>query len=213
MPAAGVEFSIFKLIKMSNSPATPAAASSGLVEKAIAFRAGRAGAASAASNAGLCCVPDPAELVRILQQEGAEPDPSLTIAAILRDIVQTTATKEEEITAVFGGEVAYIVAELTEDSKLSVSTRRALRLLRMPVMSRKAKLILFAEIIETVRQIQSKTAPSSWTAKQKLDYLDWAERVVVAMGRLNTTLLAIFSAELESARYSIASRTAVKSAR
>lgn len=187
---------------------------SGLADKAIAFCAERFGAAQPAGDVGLCCVPDRTELMRILQEEGAEPDPYLTLAAILRDILQRSDTTEDEILKVFGSEVGYIVAELTESKAFTVATRKALRLLRVPVMSRKARLILFAEIIETVRQIGGKTAPKSWTAKHKQDYFDWAEKMVAAMGKLNTTLLAVFSAELESARLSTAARpVAAKAAR
>ena len=179
---------------------------SGLAEKAIAFSAAKFESVQPAGEAGLCCVPDRTELVRILQEEGGEPDPYLTLAAILRDTLQHTDTSEDEILKVFGSEVAYIVAELTESPKFTVVTRRTLRLQRIPSMSRKAKLILFAEIIETVRQVGSKAAPRSWTAKHRQDYFDWAERAVAAFGKLNTTLLAVFSAELESAKLSQASR-------
>ena len=185
---------------------------SALDEKAIAFCAERFESAQPAGEAGLSCVPDRVELVRILQEEGSEPDPYLTLAAILRDILQSTNTTEDEILKVFGSEVAYIVAELTENPKFSATTRRTLRLQRIPGMSRKAKLIAFAEIIETIRQVGSKTAPKNWTARHKQDYFEWAEKIVAAFGNLNTTLLAVFAAELESAKLSLASRPAAAKA-
>ncbi len=177
--------------------------STGLIDKAIGFCAGKFESSPPAGEAGLRCVPDRSELVRILQEEGGEPDPYLTMAALLRDVLQYTATAEEEILKVFGVEVALIVAELTENSTFTIATRRTLRLTRMSGLSRKARLILFAEIIETLRQIAGKTAPGSWTAQHKLEFFEWAEKIVAAMGKVNTTLLAVYLAELEAAKLSV----------
>lgn len=178
----------------------------GLIDKAIGYCAGKFESSPPVGEAGLCCVPDRTELVRILQEEGGEPDPYLTVAAILRDVLQYTTTAEEEILKVFGVEVAMIVAELTENSKFTLATRRTLRLARMSGLSRKAKLIVFAEIIETLRQIAGKTAPGSWSAQHKLEFFDWAEKIIAAMGKVNTTLLAVYLAELEAARLSVAAK-------
>lgn len=180
----------------------------GLIDKAIGYCAGKFESSPPAGEAGLCCVPDRSELVRILQEEGGEPDPYLMMAAVLSDVLQYTPTAEEEILERFGVEVALIVAELTENSKFTRATRRTLRLTRMSGLSRKARLILFAEIIETLRQISSKTAPGSWSAQHKQEYVDWAEKAVAAMGNVNTTLLAVFSAELETARLNILKKPA-----
>ena len=178
----------------------------GLIDKAIGYCAGKFESSPPAGEVGLCCVPDRTELVRILQEEGGEPDPYLTIAAILRDVLQYTSTAEEEILKIFGVEVALILAELTEDAKFTIATRRSLRLTRMAGLSRKAKLILFAEIIETLRQIAGKSARASWSAQHKLDFFEWAEKMIAAMGKVNTTMLAIYLAELEAAKLSVASR-------
>ena len=133
--------------------------SSSLVEKAMAFCASKFDGSQPAGDVGACCVPDRTELIRILQEEGGEPDPYLTLAALLRDTIQLTSTTEAEIAKVFGPEVGFTVAELTENLKFSLATRKSLRILIMPSLSRKAKLVIFAEIIETIRQIGSKTAP------------------------------------------------------
>lgn len=175
-----------------------------LIDKAIGYCAGKFESSPPAGEAGLRCVPDRSELVRILQEEGGEPDPYLTVAAIVRDVLQYTSTAEDEILKTFGVEVAMIVAELTEDAKFTIATRKSLRLTRMAGLSRKAKLILFAEIIETLRQIAGKSARASWSAQHKLDFFEWAEKVIAAMGKVNTTLLAIYLAELEAAKLSVA---------
>jgi (p)ppGpp synthase/HD superfamily hydrolase len=181
--------------------------SSTLIDKALAFCAGKFDGAQPAGDTGIYCVPDRTELIRILQEEGGEPDPYLTLAALLRETIRLTSTTDEEIAQVFGPEVAFTVAELTENSKFSLATRKSLRTLFMPSLSRKAKLVIFSEIIETIRQIGSKTAPKSWTLKHKQDYFIWAEKTVAAMGNINPTLLAVFSAEIENAKLVVQSRT------
>ena len=181
--------------------------SSSLVEKALAFCASKFDGSQPAGDVGACCVPDRTELIRILQEEGGEPDPYLTLAALLRDTIQLTSTTESEIAKVFGPEVGFTVAELTENLKFSLATRKSLRILIMPSLSRKAKLVIFAEIIETIRQIGSKTAPKSWTPQHKQDYFVWAEKTVGAMGNINPTLSAVFLAEIENAKLVVQSRT------
>ena len=181
--------------------------SSSLVEKALAFCASKFDGAQPVGDVGAGCVPDRTELIRILQEEGGEPDPYLTLAALLRDTIQLTSTTEAEIAKVFGPEVGFTVAELTENLKFSLATRKSLRILIMPSLSRKAKLVIFAEIIETIRQIGSKTAPKSWTLQHKQDYFVWGEKTVAAMGNINPTLLAVFSAEIENAKLAVNSRT------
>jgi (p)ppGpp synthase/HD superfamily hydrolase len=184
---------------MSKSPS--------IIDKALAFCAGKFGGAQPVGDTGAYCVPDRTELIRILQEEGGESDPFLTVVAVLRQTLQLTGASDEEIAQVFGPEVSMVVAELTEHSKFSLATRKALRILVMPSLSRKAKLVVLAEIIETVRQIGSKTAPKSWSVQHKLDYFIWAEKAVAAMGNVNPTLLAVFAAESENSKLAVSSRT------
>jgi len=184
---------------MSKSPS--------LIDKALAFCASKFDGQQPAGDAGAWCVPDRTELIRILQEEGGESDPFLTLAAVLRQTIQLTSTGDEEITQFFGPEVGFVVAELTENPKFSLATRKALRILFMPSLSRKAKLVVLAEIIETVRQIGSKTAPKSWSLQHKQDYFMWAEKTVKAMGNVNPTLLAVFAAEIENSKLAVRSRT------
>ena len=181
--------------------------STSLIDKALAFCAGKFGGAQPVGDAGAWCVPDRTELIRILQEEGGESDPFLTVAALLRQTIQLTSTSDEEIAQAFGPEVSMVVAELTENVKFSLATRKALRILVMPSLSRKAKLVVLAEIIETVRQIGSKTAPKSWSLQHKQDYFVWSEKAVAAMGNINPTLFAVFAAEIENSKLAVKSRT------
>jgi hypothetical protein len=76
--------------------------STSLIDKALAFCAGKFGGAQPVGDAGAWCVPDRTELIRILQEEGGESDPFLTVAALLRQTIQLTSTSDEEIAQAFG---------------------------------------------------------------------------------------------------------------
>jgi hypothetical protein len=57
-----------------------------------------------------------------------------------------------------------------------------------------------------VRTLASPTSPKAWSDQHKLEYFDWAERFVQAMGKTNSTLEAVVSAEIEGARLKVGSR-------
>lgn len=177
-----------------------------LVHKAKAFRASKMASGRPRVEVGGSCVADSADLARLLSEEAAETDTFLLAGAILHDILQTTDTTEAELASVFGSEIAFIVAEVTDNPRFSPVTRKALRLLAAPHMSRKARLIKFAEIIESVRTLAGPAAPAGWSGHYKFEYFDWAERLVQAMGKTSPTLQAVFSAEIEGARLAVGSR-------
>lgn len=180
-----------------------------LVNKAKAFRAAKMAGGSLPAEAGGSCVADSADLARLLSEEAAETDTFLLAGAILNDILQTTETTEAELVSVFGSEIAFVVAEVTDNPRFSSVTRKALRMLAAPHMSRKARLIKLAEVIESVRTLAGPAAPARWSVQHKLEYFDWAERLVQAMGKTSPTLEAVFTAEIEGARLALGSRLAV----
>jgi hypothetical protein len=51
-------------------------------------------------------------------------------------------------------------------------------------------------------------SPKAWTDQHKLEYFDWADRLVQAMGKTSATLEAVVSAEIENARLKVGSRMA-----
>jgi hypothetical protein len=52
-------------------------------------------------------------------------------------------------------------------------------------------------------------APEAWSNQHKIEYFDWAERLVQAMGKTSSTLEAVFSAEIEGARLKLGARMCV----
>jgi guanosine-3',5'-bis(diphosphate) 3'-pyrophosphohydrolase len=177
-----------------------------LTDKAKAFRAGKLALAKPLSEVGTTCVANSEDLARVLAEEAGETDIFLLASAILHDILQTTETNEAELVSVFGSEIAFIVAEITDHPRFSLVTRRSLRMRSAPHLSRKARLIKLAEVIESVRTLASPTSPKAWSDQHKLEYFDWAERLVQAMGKTSSTLEAVVSAEIEGARLKVGAR-------
>lgn len=173
-----------------------------LQQKALAFRRQHNAAQAVAPEPGMHCILSAADVPQLLAEAG-ESDPFLLAAALLQDMLQVGDVSEADIAAVFGSEVAYIVAEITDNPRLSRVTRKALRLTIAPYMSRKARLLKLAQLIASVRNLAGTFAPAAWDARQRLDFFDWVERFANAIGVLNPTLQAIMLAELERARFSV----------
>ena len=95
-----------------------------LIKKAQAFAAEKQAKANYAGEAGSACVLDAIEVAQILE-DGGETDAILLAAAVLHATLQNTDATEAELIKLFGTEVAFIVAEVTDNRKFSVITRRA----------------------------------------------------------------------------------------
>ena len=184
-----------------NSAKTVKQAASGtsVLEKAIAFRGRHGAERPIAPEAGMHCILNPMDVVQMLQEAG-ESDPFLLAAAMLHDMLHFGAVTETDIASVFGSEVGSIVAEVTDNPRLSRSTQKALRMTIAPNMSRRAKLLKLAQLVASVRNLATPTPPAPWDEKQRNDYFDWVEKFSAATGVQNPTLQAIMLAELERAR-------------
>ena len=184
-----------------NSAKTVKQAASGtsVLDKAVAFRSRHGAERPIAPEAGMHCILNPADVMQMLQEAG-ESDPFLLAAAMLHDMLQFGAVTETDIASVFGSEVGCIVAEVTDNPRLSRSTQKALRMTIAPNMSRRAKLLKLAQLVASVRNLATPTPLAPWDEKQRADYFDWVEKFSAATGVQNPTLQAIMLAELERAR-------------
>jgi len=176
-----------------------AAGGTSVLDKAIAFRSRHGAERPIAPEAGMHCILNPADVMQMFQEAG-ESDPFLLAAAMLHDMLQFGAVTETDIASVFGSEVGCIVAEVTDNPRLSRSTQKALRMTIAPNMSRRAKLLKLAQLVASVRNLATPTPPAPWDEKQRADYFDWVEKFSAATGVQNPTLQAIMLAELERAR-------------
>jgi (p)ppGpp synthase/HD superfamily hydrolase len=107
-------------------------------------------------------------------------EPTVTIAALLHDAIEDQNVKAETIAKEFGQPVADIVLEVTDDKSLPKAERKRLQVEHAPHKSREAKLIKLADKISNVRAIADSPAPY-WTAKRRLDYVQWTRDVVAGL--------------------------------
>ena len=70
----------------------------------------------------------PIALAQVLTGEGGVTDIEVLAAALLHDTIEDTATTGEELEREFGGRIAAIVAEVTDDTGLPKAERKRLQI-------------------------------------------------------------------------------------
>ena len=123
----------------------------------------------------------------VLAEEGGVTDEDLLLAAILHDTVEDTETTFRELEEHFGGTVAVVVSEVTDDKELKKEDRKRRQEERAPHVSHRAKQLKLADKICNVRDIMH-NPPSGWSVDRKQEYLLWTERVVAGCRGTNTQL-------------------------
>jgi (p)ppGpp synthase/HD superfamily hydrolase len=131
---------------------------------------------------------------------GAEPDP--VIAALLHDAIEDQGVKAETIASQFGERVAKIVMEVTDDKSLPKDVRKRKQIENAPKISREAKLIKLADKISNVRTI-SASPPPDWSLERRLEYIEWARRVVAGLRGTSASLEQQFDDVAERAMRSL----------
>lgn len=126
----------------------------------------------------------PIEVAEILWRVGGVREIPVLVAALLHDVIEDTGARPEEIRRLFGEEVLSLVLEVSDDKSLPKATRKELQVRHAPGLSHGAKLIKIADKICNVRDITG-SPPPDWPHERRLEYLDWAERVVDGMGEQN----------------------------
>jgi len=135
----------------------------------------------------------PIQVAHILVQADVE-DPEVLAAALLHDSIEDTNTSFEELEIVFGYEIANIVAECTDDKKLSKLERKQAQIDRAAKISRKARLVKLADKIANVNDMND-APPAGWSLERKREYFDWARQVVDRMRGTHAVLEARFDGE------------------
>lgn len=133
----------------------------------------------------------PIALAKVLHNEGGVSDPATLCAAILHDTIEDTQTTRKELARAFGKDIAAIVAEVTDNSRLWKHTRKRLQEEHAPYLSRRAKLVKLADKICNLRDIR-RTPPVGWSRKRKREYFEWAKRVVDGLRGVNPALERAF---------------------
>ena len=99
-------------------------------------------------------------------------------AAWLHDAVEDCPpTSVAELEALFGKEIAGILAELTDDKSLPKAERKKQQILNAPKKSNEASLVKLADKTSNIRAIAN-SPPDGWSLERRLEYIGWANTVV-----------------------------------
>ena len=135
----------------------------------------------------------PIELAKILAVEGGVDDPLVLSAAVLHDTIEDTETSYDELAGRFGGDVADVVLEVTDDKSLDKAERKRLQIEHAPALSRAAKLVKLADKIANLRDVADHP-PAQWPLERRREYFEWARRVVDGLRGAHPRLEAAFDA-------------------
>jgi guanosine-3',5'-bis(diphosphate) 3'-pyrophosphohydrolase len=129
----------------------------------------------------------PIDVADILWRIGSVRDIETIVAAILHDTLEDTDTTPSEIEALFGREVLSLVQEVTDDKTLPKKERKRLQVVNAHHKSAAAKQIKLADKISNVNDIGN-CPPEDWPLERRLNYLDWADDVVLGLRGVNRAL-------------------------
>ena len=144
----------------------------------------------------------PIAVAEVLSRIGGITDLLTLQSAILHDTIEDTETTPEELEENFGPKVRLIVQELTDNKSLPKQERKRLQVEHARNLSAAGKLIKIADKICNVSEITA-TQPAEWPLQRKLEYLDWAEKVVSGCRGCNPALEEHFDAVLKKGRESL----------
>ncbi len=135
-----------------------------------------------------------AELVSSVQPA----DTNLVIAALLHDSIEDAGVTKEELVQHFGGDVADLVMEVSDDKSLPKAERKRLQIVHAPELSVRAGIIKLADKISNLRAILA-SPPADWSVGRKREYFEWAKKVIEGLTEPNPVLKAEFERLYEQA--------------
>jgi len=139
------------------------------------------------------------DVAEILWNVGAVRDIAVLTAALLHDVVEDTETKPEDVERCFGATILSLVLEVSDDKGLPKQVRKELQVQNAPNLSAGAKLIKIADKISNITDVTN-SPPPDWSFERRMEYLDWAERVVTGLKGCNPGLEQEFYRLLEQGR-------------
>jgi len=125
---------------------------------------------------------------------------TLLTAALLHDTIEDTHTTREELAAMFGPDVLALVLEVTDDKELPAAERKRVQEEHAAHLSPEAKQLKIADKASNIGEI-TPTEPPDWTPRRRIEYLDWAERVVAKCRGHNPALEEHFDRVLAERRH------------
>jgi len=141
----------------------------------------------------------PISVARIISEIGNVEDPEVLAAALLHDTLEDTETTPEELVENFGDRVCRLVQEVTDDKDLDKPIRKQLQIEHAKELSEGAALIKLGDKISNVTDI-TKTPPTNWDSTRRLEYFEWAEKVINNCPRVNEALENHFAEAIKAGR-------------
>jgi len=138
----------------------------------------------------------PIALANVLANEAGVTGTEVLCAAILHDTVEDTETTLPELEQRFGPVIARIVGEVTDDTSLPKAQRKQLQVEHAKHLSREAKLVKLADKICNLRDVAD-DPPANWSRERRVEYFEWAKRVIDGVRGVHAGLEAAFDAVYE----------------
>ena len=141
----------------------------------------------------------PISVAKIISEIGNIEDPEVLAAALLHDTIEDTETTVEELIDNFGERICSLVQEVTDDKTLPKLERKQRQIDHAKEISEGAALIKLGDKISNVTDITN--APSTdWDSNRRLEYFEWAEKVINNCPKVNTSLEKYFKYSIQKGR-------------
>ena len=170
-----------------------------LIEKALAFATEKHKNYTRADEEQSPYIVHPIAVRHILSEVGGVEDAEVLAAALLHDTLEDTPTTREELIENFGQRVCSLVEEVSDDKSLPKQTRKDLQIQHAPQLSEGAVLIKLGDKISNVTDITN-TPPTDWDSNRRLEYFDWAEKVIGNCPSVNKKLENYFKDIIQKGR-------------
>ena len=141
----------------------------------------------------------PISVANIISEIGNIEDPEVLAAALLHDTIEDTETTVEELIDNFGERICSLVQEVTDDKTLPKLERKQRQIDHAKEISGDAAIIKLGDKIANITDITN-TPPTDWDSNRRLEYFEWAEKVINNCPRVNTSLEKYFKDSIQKGR-------------
>lgn len=141
----------------------------------------------------------PISVAKIISEIGNVEDPEVLAAALLHDTLEDTETTVEELIDNFSQRVCSLVQEVTDDKTLPRLQRKQRQIDHANETSEGAVLIKLGDKISNVTDIAN-IPPTNWDRNRRLEYFDWAEKVINNCPKVNEKLENHFKDSIQKGR-------------
>ena len=146
------------------------------------------------------------EVASLVAEATRGEDPDLVIAALLRDAIEDQEVPVDLIAQAFGGRVAQIVAQVTDDKTLPKEVRKEKQIKTAHEKTKDAKLIKLADKTSNCARSHSVLLLAG-SVKRRLEYIGWAREVVEGLRGASPWLEQQFDSAAADAEFSVWVRT------